>query len=97
MVLKHFQEYLEIFKFGRKKIQRASIGPKGRPLEKTFLETCFYKLKLIVSMKENVFDAFKAFSSKIRIFQIWPKKSLRADHRIKGGTIGKKYFGNMFL
>ena len=71
MVLKHFQEYLAIFKFSRKKVQGASIGPKGGPLEKTFLETCFYKLKLIVLMKENVFDGFKAFSSKIRIFQIW--------------------------
>ena len=97
MVLKHFQEYLAIFKFSRKKVQGASIGPKGGPLEKTFLETCFYKLKLIVLMKDNVFDAFKAFSSKIRIFQIWPKKSSRAEHRIKGGTIKKKCFGNMFL
>ena len=41
-------------------------------------------------MKENVFDGFKAFSSIIRTFQIWPKKSLRGDHTTKGGTIGKK-------
>ena len=48
-------------------------------------------------MKENVFDGFKAFSSIIRTFQIWPKKILRGDHRTKGGTIGKKIFRNMFL
>ena len=27
---------------------------------KTFLETCFYQLEMIVLMKENVFDGFKA-------------------------------------
>ena len=36
------------------------MGPKGGPLEKNFLETCFYELKMIVLMKENVFDGFKA-------------------------------------
>ena len=52
---------------------------------------------MIVLMKENVFDGFKAFSSIIRNFQIWAKKSLRGDHSTKGGTIGKKFFRNMFL
>ena len=52
---------------------------------------------MIILMKENVLDGFKAFTSIIRNFQIWPKKSLRGDHRTKGGTIGKKFFGNMFL
>ena len=74
-----------------------TIGPKGGPLEKTFFETCFYELKKIVLMKENVFDGFKAFLSIIRTFQIWPKKSLRGDHRTKGGTIRKNFFRNMFL
>ena len=74
-----------------------TIGPKGGPLEKILFETCFYELKMIVLMKENVFDGFKTFSSIIRNFQIWPKKSLRGDHRTKGGTIGKKFFPNMFL
>ena len=74
-----------------------TIGPKAGPLEKNFLETCFYELKMIVLMKENVCDGFKAFSSIIRNFQICPKKSVRGDHRTKGGTIGKKFFGNMFL
>ena len=32
----------------------------GGPLEKNFLETCFYEFKMIVLMKENVFDAFKS-------------------------------------
>ena len=74
-----------------------TLGPKGGPLEKNFLETCFYELKMIVLMKENVFYGFKAFSSIIRNFQISPRKSLRGDHTTKGGTIGKKFFGNMFL
>ena len=74
-----------------------TIGPKGGPLEKNFFETCFYELKMIVLMKENVFDGFKAISSIIRNFQIWPKKSSRGDHRTKGGTIGKKFFRNVFL
>ena len=74
-----------------------TIGPKGGPLEKIFFETCFYELKMIVLMKEDVFDGFKAFSSIIRNFQIWPEKSLRGDHRTKGGTTGKNFFRNMFL
>ena len=36
------------------------MGPKGGPLEKNFFETSFYELKMIVLMKENVFDGFKA-------------------------------------
>ena len=52
---------------------------------------------MIVLMKENVFDGFKAFSSIIYNFQICPKKSVRGDHRAKWGTLGKKFFGNMFL
>ena len=68
-----------------------TIGPRGGPLEKNFSETSFYQLKMIVLMKENVVDSFKAFSSIIRIFQIWPKKSLRGDHRTKRGNIGKKF------
>ena len=74
-----------------------TIGPKGGPLEKNFSETYFYELKMIVLMKENVCDGFKPFSSIIRNFHIWPKKSLRGDHRTKGGTIGKNFFGKLFL
>ena len=74
-----------------------TIGPKAGPLEKNFLETCFYELKMIVLMKENVFAGFKAFYSIIRNFQIWQKKSLRGVHRTKGGSIGKKFFGTMFV
>ena len=48
-------------------------------------------------MKQNVFDGFKAISSIKEIFQNWSKKSLRGDHRTKGGTIGKKFFRNVFL
>ena len=60
MVLKQFEALLEIFKIGRKKIEGVTIGPKGGPLEKNFFETCFYQFKMIVLMKENVFDGFKA-------------------------------------
>ena len=48
-------------------------------------------------MKENVFDGFKTISSIKKICQNWSKKSLRGDHRTKGGTIGKKFFRNVFL
>ena len=48
-------------------------------------------------MKENVFDGFKAIWRVKIFFQNWSKKSLRGDHRTKGGTIGKKFFGNVFL
>ena len=52
---------------------------------------------MIVLMKENVLDGFKAISSIKNFFQNWSKKSLRGDHRTKGGTIGKKFFRNVFL
>ena len=68
-----------------------TIGPKGGPLEKNFFELCFYEFKMIVLMKENVFDGFKDFWSLIKNFQNLSKKSLRGDHRTKGGTIGKKF------
>ena len=60
MVLKQFEALLKIFKIGRKKVQGVTIGPNGGPLEKIVLETCFYQFKMIVLMKENVFDGFKA-------------------------------------
>ena len=46
---------------------------------------------MIVLMKENVFDGFKAFSSIIRNFQIGSKKSSTGDYRTKRGNIGKKF------
>ena len=52
---------------------------------------------MIVLKKQNVFDGFKAISSIKKFFQNWSKKSLRGDHRTKGGTIGKKFFRNVFL
>ena len=73
-----------------------SIGPNGGPLEKNFLEMCFYEFKMIVLMKENVFDGFKLGWSLIKNFQNWMKKSLRGDHRTKGGTFGKKFFERCF-
>ena len=74
-----------------------TIGPKGGPFEKNFFETCFYEFKMIVLMKENVLDGFEPIWRPIKNFQNWSKKSLSGDHRTKGGTIGKKIFGNLFL
>ena len=51
-----------------------TIGPKGGPLEKNFFEMCFYEFKMIVLMKENVFDVFKPIWSLIKNFQIGRKK-----------------------
>ena len=73
-----------------------TIGPEGRPLEKNFFETCFYEFKMILLMKENVFDGFKAIWSLIKNFQNLSKKSLRGDHRTKGGTIKKNFFERCF-
>ena len=73
-----------------------TIGPKWGPLEKTFFETCFYEFKMIVLMKENVFDGFKAIWRLIKNFQNWSTKSLRGDHRTKGGTIRKKFLETCF-
>ena len=72
-----------------------TIRPKGGPLGKNLLKTCLDQLKMIVLMKKNVLDRFKAISSLVKNFQNWPKKNLRGDHRTKGGTIGKKFFQNM--
>ena len=73
-----------------------TIGPKGGPLEKNFFETCFYELKMIVLKKENIFDGFKPIWSLIKNFQNWSKKSLRGDHRTKGGPLEKNFFEMCF-
>ena len=96
MVLKQFEVQLKIFKIGGKKVLGVTIGPKGGPLEKNFFETCFYEFKMIVLMKENVFDRFKAIWSLIKNFQNWSKKSLSGDHRTKGGPLEKKFFETCF-
>ena len=70
---------------------------KGGTIGKKIFETCFYEFKMIVLMKENVLDCFKAIWSLIKNFQNKSKKSLRGDHWTKGGTIGKKIFRNVFL
>ena len=57
-----------------KKVKGVIVGPKGGPSEKNFFETCFYEFKMIVLMKENVFDGFKAIWSLIKIFKIGRKK-----------------------
>ena len=80
-----------------KKSLRGDHRTKGGTIGKNFFATCFYQFKMIVLMKENVFDGFKAIWSIIGNFENWSKKSLRGDRRTKGGTIGKKFFRNMFL
>ena len=72
---KAFSSIIRIYQIWPKKSLRVIIGPRAGPLVKNFLETCFYDLKMIILMKENVFDGFKAFSCLIRNFQIWPQKS----------------------
>ena len=76
---------------------RGDHRTKGGTIRKKFLETCFYEFKMIVLMEENVFDGFRAIWSLIKNFQNWSKKSLRGDHGTIGGTIGKKFFRNVFL
>ena len=51
---------------------------------------------MIVLMKENVLDGFKAISSLIKNSQNCSKKRLRGDHRTREGTIGKKFFETCF-
>ena len=43
-----------------RKSLRGHHRTKGGPLGKNFFETCFYRFKMIVLMKENVFDGFIA-------------------------------------
>ena len=54
-----------------------TIGPKGGLLEKNFFETCFYEFKMIVLMKENVFDGLKPIWCLIKNFQYWLKKKFK--------------------
>ena len=89
---------IENFQNWSKKTLRGDNRTKvGGPLIKNFFKTCFYEFKMIVFMKENVFDGLKAIWSLIEDFQNWWKKSLRGDHRTKGWSIGKNFFWNMFL
>ena len=88
--IKNFQNWSKKSLRGDHRTKRGTIGKK-------FFETCFYEFKMIVLTKENVLDGFKAIWSLIKNFQNRSKKSLRGDHRTKGGTIGKKFFGNVFL
>ena len=80
-----------------KKSLRGDHRTKGMTIGKKFFWTCFYDFKMIVLMKENVLDGFKAIWSLVKNFQKWSKKSLRGDHRTNGGTIRKKIFRNVFL
>ena len=95
--LKPIWSLIKNFQNCPKKSLRGDHRTKGGPLEKTFFETCFQEFKMIVFMKENVFDGFKAIWTLIKNFQNWSTKSLRGDHRTKGGTIGKKFIWNVFL
>ena len=46
---------------------------------------------MIVLMKENVFDGFKAFSNIMRIFQIWPNEKLGVTTGARGGQLEKNF------
>ena len=51
---------------------------------------------MIVLMKENVCDGFKAFSSILRIFQICPKKFKGLTIGPKGGQLVKNFLETCF-
>ena len=53
-----------------KKSLRGDHRTKGATIGKKFLETYFYEFKMILLMKENVFDGFEAIWSLIKNFQI---------------------------
>ena len=87
-MVKNFQKW-------QKKNLRGDHRTKGGTIGKNFFKTCLDQFKMIVLMKKNVLDGFKAISSMVKNFQNWPKKNLRGDHTTKGGTIGKKFIKNM--
>ena len=65
---------------------------------------CFDDLRkhFLKYFQSDCFDERKGFiifsnNSQLKIFKTGPKKNLRGDLRTKGGTIGKKFFQNMFL
>ena len=95
--LKAIGSLFKNFQNWSKKSLRGDHRTKGGPLEKNFLETCLFEFKMIVLLKENVFDGFKPISNLTKNSQSYSKKSLRGDHRTKGGTIGKKFFRNLLL
>ena len=66
-LIKNFQNW-------SKKSLRGDHRTKGMTIEKNFFETCFYEFKMIVLMKENVLDGFKAIWRLIKNFQNWSKK-----------------------
>ena len=55
-------------KLAEKKL-KCNHSTKGGTIGKKFLETCFYEFKMIVLMKEKVFDGFRAIWSLIKNFQ----------------------------
>ena len=90
-ILKQFEAYWKIFKTAEKNL-RGDLRTKGGTIGKNFFKTCFYDLKMIVLMKENVFSYFKTIWSIFEKFSKLAEKNLRGDLRTKGGTIGKKFF-----
>ena len=57
--LNFFSTNFENFQLGFKSL-RGDHRTKGETIEKKFFETCFYEFKMILLMKENVFDGFRA-------------------------------------
>ena len=95
--LKPIWSLIKNFQNGSKKSLRGDYGTKGGTIGRKFSRNVFLWVQMIVLMEENVLDGFKAIWSLIKNFQNWSKKSLRGDHRPKGGSIGKKFFRNVFL
>ena len=89
-LIKNFQNW-------SKKSLRCDHRTKGETSGKKYFRNTFLWVQNDCFDEKNVFDGFKAISSLIKNFQNWSKKSLRGDHRTKGGSIGKNFFWNIDL
>ena len=93
-----FEAYLKFFKTESKKNLRGDLRTKGGTIGKNFFQNMF------LSFENDCFDERKRFIhilkriwSIVKNFQNWSEKKFKGDLRTKGGTIGKKFFQNMFL
>ena len=96
MVLKQILRFIKNFQNWSTKNLKGDHRTKGGTIGKKFFRNVFLWVQNDCFDERNVFDGFKAIWSLIKSFQNWSKKSLRGDHRIKGATIGKKFFETCF-
>ena len=90
---KSIPRQLKNFQNCPKKKLRGDLRTKGGTIGKKFFETCFYDLKMIVLMKENVFSYFESNSKAIfKIFQNWSAKKFKGWPQDQRGDHWKKIF-----